>query len=545
MNGVEDPLAILVDVLSVSQKIALERSLDDQLDMVIQTARSISSAESGCIYLLDKTKRFLVPKSCQGNLFDDNEIHLQRIALSESISSRQVTAPLYCAITGNLVNIDDIYTYSGFCFKEYYQNDLLTGRKTKSLLSVPLTDKKGVSTGVLMLYNHSLPTRDTVSTFPKELEALVSGFAAIAAIAITNLQLINENQELLKQQSDLNQLLIVENKELKGRIYQTLQLDQIIGRSPAMEKVFGLIEKVASSTATVCLNGETGTGKELFAATIHQNSPVRDGKFIAQNCAAFPPDLLESEMFGYHKGAFSGATTNKKGLFEAAHKGTLFLDEIGEMPMSLQSKLLRVLQEGEVRPLGSNETIKVQVRIIAATNRSLIDMIKKGTFREDLYYRLNVFPIQLPSLRERAADIPALTHYFIDKYAKQYGKDIKKLDPKVLDFLQSYHYPGNVRELQNIIERAVILVGTGSVLHLDCLPPELREASANHVNQEVVAEFHNQSLKDVVNAYEANILRKKLNENQGNQSLTAKQLGLSRRSLVEKISRFNLRRTSA
>lgn len=545
MNGVENPLAILVDVLSVSQKIALERSLDDQLEMVIQTARSISSAESGCIYLLDKTKRFLVPQSCQGNLFDNNEIRLQRIALSESISSRQVTAPLYCAVTGNLVNIDDIYTYSGFCFKEYYQNDLLTGRKTKSLLSVPLTDKKGVSTGVLMLYNHTLSTRDTVSTFPKELEALVSGFAAIAAIAITNLQLINENQELLKQQSDLNQLLIVENKELKGRIYQTLQLDQIIGRSPAMEKVFGLIEKVASSTATVCLNGETGTGKELFAATIHQNSPVRDGKFIAQNCAAFPPDLLESEMFGYHKGAFSGATTNKKGLFEAAHKGTLFLDEIGEMPMSLQSKLLRVLQEGEVRPLGSNETIKVQVRIIAATNRSLIDMIKKGTFREDLYYRLNVFPIQLPSLRERAADIPALTHYFIDKYAKQYGKDIKKLDPKVLDFLQSYHYPGNVRELQNIIERAVILVGSGSVLHFDCLPPELREASANHVNQEVVAEFHNQSLKDVVNAYEANILRKKLNENQGNQSLTAKQLGLSRRSLVEKISRFNLRRTSA
>ncbi len=330
-------------------------------------------------------------------------------------------------------------------------------------------------------------------------------------------------------------------KELKGRIFKSLQIDQIIGRSHAMEQVFSLIEKVSSSTATVFLSGETGTGKELFAATIHHNSPVKKGKFIAQNCAAFPPDLLESEMFGYHKGAFSGATNNKKGLVEEAHNGTLFLDEIGEMPISLQSKLLRVLQEGEVRPLGSNKTIKVQVRIIAATNRALLEMVKEGTFREDLYYRLNVFPIKLPALRERATDIPALTHYFIDKYTKQYGKDIKRLEPKVMDFLQSYPFPGNVRELQNILERAVILVGEGTVLSFDCLPQELREKPEIELAG-ADTNMHNQSLKEVVGKFEANLLRQKLQNNQGNQTLTAKQLGLSRRTLVEKLSRYNLRR---
>lgn len=542
MNGLENPLLTLVDVLNVSQAIAKERDLDTQLRIIVETAKKIASAEAGCIYLLDKTQRYLVPKICQGELIHHPKITMTKVALTGSNREHLAEISAYSAITGQLVNVENIYSYSGFNFTDFYDNDRITGLHTQSILCVPLVDREGIGTGVMMLFNHTLQGSEHVEGFPFELENLVRGFAAIAAISISNSLLMNENQALLNQQEELNASLIVENKELKGRIYKSLQLDQIIGRSNAMQQVFGLIEKVASSQATVFLSGETGTGKELFAATIHQNSPVRKGKFIAQNCAAFPPDLLESEMFGYHKGAFSGATTNKKGLFEEAHNGTLFLDEIGEMPMSLQSKLLRVLQEGEVRPLGSNVTVKINVRIIAATNRALLDMVKDGTFREDLYYRLNVFPIRLPSIRERATDIPVLTHYFIDKYAKQYGKNIKQLEPKVMDFLQSYSFPGNVRELQNIIERAVILVGDGNVINFDCLPVELKEKQQVEITTSNAINMHNQTLKEVVGQFEADILRQKLEDNQGNQTLTAKQLGLSRRTLVEKLSRYNLRR---
>jgi sigma-54-dependent transcriptional regulator len=541
MDGSYNPLVALEDVLNVSQAIARERNIESQLLVIINAARKMASAEAGCIYLLDKTQRFLVPQIKQGELLSNAKVTMNNIPLISDKQDHLTDISAYCALSGQLVNVEDIYSYSGFNFADFYRNDQLTGLHTRSILSVPLTDREGVSTGVMMLFNHKFQGSEDVDGFPVELENLVKGFAAIAAISISNAQLINENQALLHQQDELNASLIVENKELKGRIFKSLQLDQIIGRSHAMEKVFGLIDKVSSSTATVFLSGETGTGKELFAATIHQNSPVRSGKFIAQNCAAFPPDLLESEMFGYHKGAFSGATANKKGLFEEAHNGTLFLDEVGEMPMPLQSKLLRVLQEGEVRPLGSNVTVKVQVRIIAATNRPLLEMVKEGTFREDLYYRLNVFPVMLPSLRERATDIPALTHYFINKYAKQYGKEIKQLEPKVMDFLQTYAFPGNVRELQNIIERALILVGDGNVLNFDCLPQEIKEKPELELAGSET-DMHNQSLKEAVGQFEANILRKKLQENQGNQTLTAKQLGLSRRTLVEKLAKYNLRR---
>lgn len=541
MNGLDNPLLALEDVLNVSQAIVRERNLETQLHVIAEAARKMASAEAACIYLLDKTQRFLVPKIRQGELLSSPKISMNDIPLLRDRSDHRTNISAHCASTGNLVNVEDIYSYSGFNFDDFYKNDQLTSMHTQSILAVPLTDREGVSTGVMMLFNHKLNDNGDVEGFPVELENLVKGVAAIAAISISNSQLIRENNELLKLQEDLNASLIVENKELKGQIFKSLQIDKIIGRSPAMERVFSLIEKVSSSTATVFLSGETGSGKELFAATIHQNSPVKNNKFIAQNCAAFPPDLLESEMFGYKKGAFSGATENKKGLFEAAHKGTLFLDEIGEMPISLQSKLLRVLQDGEVRPLGSNDTIKVDVRIIAATNRALLEMVKEGTFREDLYYRLNVFPIKLPALRERVTDIPALVQYFVAKYTKQYDKDIKQLDPKVMDFLQSYPFPGNVRELQNIIERAVILVGEGNVLTYDCLPQELKEKPEMELAG-ADTNTHNRCLKEVVGEFEANLLRQKLRDNQGNQTLTAKQLGLSRRTLVEKLSRYNLRR---
>ncbi len=542
MNEQHNAQHALTELLAASKKIARERNLDNQLAIIASTAKALARAEAACIYLLDKTQRYLLPRVWQGELLRHPRADVCKIDLSLASKSKQIDISAHCALSGKMARVEDIYAYSGLDFSTYYHNDSLTGLHTKSILAVPLTDREGLSTGVVTLLNHSVNDEQKPDGFAIETEKLIEGFAAIAAISISNSQLINENDVLLQQQDALNRSLMVENKDLKRRIFKSLQLDEIIGRSQAMENVFGLIDKVAKSTATVFLNGETGTGKELFAATIHKNSPMRAGRFVAQNCAAFPPDLLESEMFGYRKGAFSGANENKKGLFEAAHNGTLFLDEIGEMPMSLQSKLLRVLQECEVRPLGSNDTIKVNVRIIAATNRALLDMVKEGTFREDLYYRLNVFPIQLPALRDRRSDIPALVQYFVNKFAKQYGKTIQHVAPKMMDFLQSYAFPGNVRELQNIIERAIILAGDSHLLTYDCLPNELREQSEQATLAMQVSQPENGSLKLLLAEFEAGTLKRVLETNSGNQTETAKQLGLSRRSLVEKLSKYRLRR---
>lgn len=541
MTGLDNPMLILEDVLTVSQRIARERDIEKQLHIIAAAARKITSAEAGSIYLLDNTHRYLLPTVTQGDVLEKGKNNWAPIELRTSNFSANVNA--YCAITGQIINIADIYRYTGFDFSEYYDNDKITELKTSSILAVPLTDQAGLTVGVLTLLNRRVDEQGATENFPLEMENLVRGFAALAAISIANSRLLADNKKLLEKQEKMNASLIVENKELKGRLFKTLTLDQVIGRGEAMKQVFSLIEKIASSTATVFLNGETGTGKELIAATIHQNSPVKSGQFIAQNCAAFPSELLESEMFGYRKGAFSGATANKKGLFEVAHKGTLFLDEIGEMPLELQSKLLRALQEGEIRPVGGIETIKVDVRIIAATNRSLLDMVREGTFREDLYYRLNVFPIELPPLRERREDLPDLISYFVSKYAEQYNKEIISLDPQVMDMLNHYGFPGNVRELQNILERAVILAGTGNVLTKECLPIDMLKPVNGRGSEASGASRYQGLLRDRVAEFEAEMIKEVLNQSHGNQTVTAEKLGVSRRTLVEKLSRYNLRRS--
>jgi formate hydrogenlyase transcriptional activator len=242
------------------------------------------------------------------------------------------------------------------------------------------------------------------------------------------------------------------------------RFEQIIGSSPALESVLEQVERVAPTDSTVLIQGETGTGKELIARAIH-NLSVRCGRpFIKLNCAAIPFDLLESELFGHERGAFTGAIAQKIGRFELADKGTLFLDEVGDIPPGLQPKLLRVLQEQEFERLGSARTHQVDVRLVAATNRNLADMVKRNEFRNDLYYRLNVFPIPLPPLRARREDIPALVEHFVEIYARRMGKEIEDISPETMSALVSYQWPGNIRELQNFIERSVILT-SGSVLH--------------------------------------------------------------------------------
>jgi transcriptional regulator with GAF, ATPase, and Fis domain len=248
----------------------------------------------------------------------------------------------------------------------------------------------------------------------------------------------------------------------------------VLGTSPRIKEIFDLLQMVAPSEATVLLLGETGTGKELVAQAIHRNSPRTAGPFVVVNCAALPETLLESELFGHERGAFTGATNRKDGRFVLAHHGTLFLDEVGELSLPIQAKILRVLQAREFEPLGSTRTVKVDVRIITATNRELEKMVREGKFREDLYYRLNVFPVVLPPLRERQEDLPELAEFFLKKFGEKNRREGISLAPEVLEAFRRYPWPGNIRELENIMERAVI-VCQGTVITLENLPPAFQQ----------------------------------------------------------------------
>lgn len=263
------------------------------------------------------------------------------------------------------------------------------------------------------------------------------------------------------------QNLLYENLQLKNALYERFNIDGIVGKSPNMKGLLETIKKVAPTNATVLILGESGTGKELIARAIHYNSHRRDKPFTPINCASIPENLLESELFGYEAGAFTGATSRKKGLFETTNGGTLFLDEIGDMPLNLQAKLLRVLQDGEVRRLGGKESFKVDIRTIAATHQDLEKLIEEGRFREDLYYRLRVVTLRIPPLRERKEDIPLLIDFFLDKYNKEFEKTIKGVDPQTLQAFMNYHWPGNVRQLQSVIERAVIMSEQDTITYDD------------------------------------------------------------------------------
>ncbi|UCE07677.1 MAG: sigma 54-interacting transcriptional regulator, partial [bacterium] len=282
----------------------------------------------------------------------------------------------------------------------------------------------------------------------------------------------NELKEALAEVEKLKDRLHLEVLYLRREIKLNHNFNEIITKSDALTKILHKVEQVAATDSTVLIQGETGTGKELIARAIHNTSKRRNRPMIKINCAAIPPNLIESELFGHEKGAFTGAYTRKIGRFELAHETTIFLDEIGELPLDLQVKLLQVLQEGEFSRIGSTKTLKADVRIIAATNRDLEKAIDAGTFREDLFYRLNVFPIALPPLRERKEDIPLLAEYFTKKYSKKIGKQIDTISKHMMERLVAYHWPGNVRELENVIERSVIISEGTNLDCSDWIPPK-------------------------------------------------------------------------
>jgi two-component system response regulator PilR (NtrC family) len=338
-----------------------------------------------------------------------------------------------------------------------------------------------------------------------------------------------------------SQNLEVENRSLKKELNKEYSFQNLIGNSEPMHRIFDLVRRVSQAPTNVLVTGESGTGKEVVAKSIHYNGPLKDRPFVTINCGAIPENLMESEMFGHKKGSFTGAVVDKSGLFEVADGGTLFLDEVGELPLSIQVKLLRALQERVIRRVGAIDDIKVDVRIIAATNRDLDVMIKNGTFRQDLYYRLNVINIRTPALRERRDDIPALATHFLKKYSDRMNKAIGGISVEAMEVLKKYEYPGNVRELENIIERTVALEGGATILP-ESLPPFVNTPTGRKMasSNEIEIGEEGIDLDKVMGQIEKELLVKAIHSANGIKKRAAKLLHITFRSMRYRVEKYNL-----
>ena len=333
--------------------------------------------------------------------------------------------------------------------------------------------------------------------------------------------------------------LFIKNSLVLATLNDNSQQNAIIGRSPKMQEVFDLVEKVADCDSTILITGETGTGKGLVAKAIHQNSKRKNKPFISINCGAIPENLLESELFGHVRGAFTGATVSKSGKFELAHGGTVFLDEIGDMSSDLQVKVLKVLEEGEFEQVGGAKTLKADVRVIAATHRDLPEEVKNGNFRQDLFYRLYVIPIGLPALRDRKSDIPYLASYFMQMSNHKNNRQLEGISGEALGVMVSYSWPGNVRELRNVVERLVVLIGAGKISAND-LPKELKAANGYAATQSIEISDDGISLNSAVTEFEKDLILQSLEKTKWVKNKAAKLLQLNRTTLVEKIKRHRI-----
>jgi Nif-specific regulatory protein len=419
--------------------------------------------------------------------------------------------------------------------REALGSESLLGANIRSTIGVPLWKGDDIL-GVLQVDN-----RDAPAMFDKRDVDALGVLARGASLAVANARLI---QKLTIAEEQLRK----ENQFLRGRERSRQGELRIVGESQRMEQVLQQLGKVVDTRVTVLVEGETGTGKELFASAIHHRSQRRDKLFVAQNCAAFPENLLESELFGHKRGAFTGATEEKKGLFEIADGGTLFLDEVGEMPLSLQAKLLRVLQEGEIRPIGGNTTRKVNVRIVAATNRNLEKEVAEGRFREDLYYRLKVFPLRVPPLRERREDVPLLAAHFLERYTREFGREIAGFTQAALERLQAYDWPGNVRELENEVQRAVIQADDEKFIGPELLsarvsgepPAAYGEGDDEALEDTEEAPAAGETLRQIMDRYERKVLTRTLAAHGNNKTAAARTLGITREGLHKKLKGLGL-----
>lgn len=410
---------------------------------------------------------------------------------------------------------------------------------------------KSTSTGVILdkaFVSNNMKRADIAFLcVPIKISDIVIGVLSADGVAVEQDATIEGELRFLEAVADLTAQVIYkrraeaervfalekENRELKQILENRGRPDEMIGNSGSMREVYRYIAQVAPSMATVLIRGETGTGKELVARAIHDKSPFCEGPFIAVNCAAIPESLMESELFGHEKGSFTGAFNSRIGKFEAADNGTLFLDEIGEMSPSAQSRLLRAIQEREFQRIGGSFSIKVKVRIIAATNRNLEEDVRDGKFREDLYYRLNVFTIVLPPLRERGADILLLSDHFVKKYSRLHHKQIDRISTPAIEILSSHNWPGNVRELENVIERAV-LVSEGKAIEGHDLPSVLQQKSSESSLSRIG------TLEYLVASYEKELIIDALKDSNGSQTEAAKILNTTKRIIQYKIEKYNI-----
>jgi Nif-specific regulatory protein len=486
LNG----LSVIEALSRISTAINTLQELDSLLEKIMDIALEAVGAERGLILLTSDNRTFNVRTA--RNLSDQNIQELTNISNSVVHRVLQTGTPELSYDT----QIDE----------RFREAQSIIMHQIQSVACVPLKIKERP---IGVIYLDSIHRR---SGFTETSIPFLISFANQAAVAIENAQLYQALRE--------------ENNQLRKEVQKANSFAGIIGQSPKMKKIFDIINSVLDSDATVLIQGESGTGKELVARAIHYNGKRRDKPFMALFCGSLPESLLESELFGHKKGAFTGAISDKKGLFETADGGTFFLDEVGDLTSKIQTQLLRVLQEGEIKRIGENQVRHVDVRIIAATNKNLAEKIKDGSFREDLYYRLNVINIFMPPLRERVKDIPLLAQHFLQKYAGSNKKTVHGFTSEALDRLTSYHWPGNARELENTIERAIVLA-KGALIGPDDLGIE---ETNGHV-------LFSEGLTLEQMAYR--LVRKTLDEMDGNITHTAARLGVSRRWIQYKLKQWN------
>ena len=406
----------------------------------------------------------------------------------------------------------------------------------------------------LVLTDYRMPDKNGLDVL-REIKGINPEIAVILMTAYGNVEIAVQAMkedafDYLTKPIDLDELeiivrkalerkrLVSENRELRRQLEERYSFNEIISGSAEMEEVINTAGRAARSKTTILIRGESGTGKELIAKAIHYASPRKDELFVPVNCAALSENLLESELFGHEKGAFTGADRQRKGRFEQADGGTLFIDEIGDIPVGTQVKLLRVLQEREFERVGGNETIQVDVRVIAATNRKLEEMVERGDFREDLFYRLNVISIRIPPLRDRRGDISPLISHFVSRYASENEKEIEGVSKEAMDVLMKYDYPGNVRELENAMESAVVMT-RGTLIATEDLPIHIGSTQSESDSPHKV---EGKSLSEIVENLERHLIADALTEADGNQSHAAQTLGISERNLRYKLKKYGIRK---
>ncbi|HDS1733143.1 sigma 54-interacting transcriptional regulator [Pseudomonas sp. BP8] len=496
-TDIPQPLSYAEALLTQFASLSRAADSDTLLGDFVCAVAALSSCELSQLYLLDATHtRLGLSAECLGGVLQPREA----ASLPADYNGEQLLQFVLCQ--NRVVSLASLN-------ESLYETSFLSSRGTpwRSLLCVPLINAQKVVAGLLLCASHD----------PVDLQGFAGSMGQLGAFVLGQVHLL---QRLRRPAAEV---AVVAKTPIVASGYG------LIGTSTAMRQTYRLISKVLHSPYTVLLLGETGTGKEVVARAIHDYGPRRSQAFIVQNCASLPENLLESELFGYCKGAFTGAERDRLGLFDAAHGGTLMLDEIGDMPLPLQAKMLRVLQEGEIRPLGCNETHKIDVRIIAATHRDLAVLVSQGLFREDLYYRLAQFPIELPALRQRDGDILTLARHFAQKACAFLQRDPVSWSHAALNHLQGYTFPGNVRELKGVVERAVLLCEDGELLpeHFALDPEGL--SSEPELN-----------LRERLEKVERRLLLDCLRRHDGNQTLAARELGLPRRTLLYRIGRLNI-----